>query len=627
MQSDLDKIKEILFGHEKKAIDAITRRLETPESRTADVADVLADAVTTSARQSDRLQRALREPVEQTITETIQRDPERFADALFPVIGPAIRKAISEAMRSLVQSINRAVDTSLSPTARLKAWREGVPLAEWVLRRSLVFRVDEVFLIDPRTGLLIEHARHRDAGGKDEDAVSAMLTAIQDFVRDSFSEGGGELESAAVGEYTVWLSHGPYAMLAAVIRGTPPSGIRKVFDETVERLHLYHATALKGFSGARLPQLEPELEPCLQLQLRSDAQQTRSGLPLSVTLLLLVAAAGLAWWLFQSWRLDRDLASWRAALEAQPGLVVTTVARDGKDFYARGLRDPLAADPVALAQAQSLDPARLHTDFRAYQSLEPAMVEARVRAKLAPPDGVSVRLVDGVLTAQGAAPAPWRERVEQIGPAMEGVTALDLSGLTTSDAELFARVRAATSPPGSVALRVSDGMAIMEGEAPAAWIADLPRALGTVEGLRGSDRSGLRSVERAALERLAMAIDGHEIRFVSDITLSAEQASAVQSLASKMLEFADNAEALNIVPAFYLTGYTDGSGTAALNRTLRSRRADAVRQRLVVAGVHPDWLLIRVGQDGVDDGRPDPALRKVRVTVDRRALNGNATRR
>lgn len=44
--------------------------------------------------------------------------------------------------------------------------------------------------------------------------VSGMLTAIRDFVADSFSVEEGEgLESILVGELNVWIEHGPEAIL------------------------------------------------------------------------------------------------------------------------------------------------------------------------------------------------------------------------------------------------------------------------------------------------------------------------------------------------------------------------------------------------------------------------------
>ncbi len=84
--------------------------------------------------------------------------------------------------------------------------------------------------------------------------VSGMLTAIQDFVRDSFTTRQGEqLETLQVGELTVWIEQGPQAILAGVIRGNAPQQLREVFQETLERIHLQYGTALKEFSGDAAP--------------------------------------------------------------------------------------------------------------------------------------------------------------------------------------------------------------------------------------------------------------------------------------------------------------------------------------------------------------------------------------
>ena len=57
--------------------------------------------------------------------------------------------------------------------------------------------------------------------------VSGMLTAIRDFVQDSF--GGKEsegLDAFQVGQFTIWVEQGPLAVLAGVIRGNPPRELR-----------------------------------------------------------------------------------------------------------------------------------------------------------------------------------------------------------------------------------------------------------------------------------------------------------------------------------------------------------------------------------------------------------------
>ena len=140
------------------------------------------------------------------------------------MLGPAIRKAIAETLAGLVASINSTIEHSLSPHGlrwRLEAWRTGVPYAQIVLKHALIYRVEQVFLIHAETGLLLAHAWAPELKASDPELISGMLTAIRDFVVDSFSrerEAGG-LRRFSVGELTVMVEQGPRAVLAAVVRG------------------------------------------------------------------------------------------------------------------------------------------------------------------------------------------------------------------------------------------------------------------------------------------------------------------------------------------------------------------------------------------------------------------------
>ncbi|TGV74208.1 OmpA family protein, partial [Mesorhizobium sp. M00.F.Ca.ET.149.01.1.1] len=75
-------------------------------------------------------------------------------------------------------------------------------------------------------------------------------------------------------------------------------------------------------------------------------------------------------------------------LEAQPGIVVAQQTARGGQFYISGLRDPLAADPQALLSGTQVDPARVHSQWQFYQSLDPKFVVKRLTASLSPPKSV-----------------------------------------------------------------------------------------------------------------------------------------------------------------------------------------------------------------------------------------------
>src|SRR5262249_1816200 len=161
-----------------------------------------------------QLARALAPTVEGAISESVRRNPREIASAIFPVLGPAIRKAIAETLAGLVASINSTIEHSLSPPGlkwRLAAWRTGVPYAQIVLKHALIYRVEQVFLIHAETGLLLSHAWAPDLQASDPDLISGMLTAIRDFVADSFSRerDAGGLRRFSVGELTVMVEQGP----------------------------------------------------------------------------------------------------------------------------------------------------------------------------------------------------------------------------------------------------------------------------------------------------------------------------------------------------------------------------------------------------------------------------------
>jgi len=263
--NDLDQLKELLFGAEKQALDSIAERVERREVRTVDVADILPEAIHQSHQKDAELVESLTQPVGECLQRAFRDDPQTYGDALFPVMGPAIRKSIMHALRTFTQQINEAVEHSISPKGlrwRWQATRAGVPFGEYVLQKTMRYRVEQAYLISRENGLLVGHVHHEASKIKDSDAVSAMFTAIQDFVKESFSpDRTGRLESADMGEFTLWAVHGPHALLVCVIRGVPPQSLRADLSAILERIHFRYGEAIREYKGdtSSVPEVEVEL--------------------------------------------------------------------------------------------------------------------------------------------------------------------------------------------------------------------------------------------------------------------------------------------------------------------------------------------------------------------------------
>ena len=254
---DYAELRRLIVAPEQTEISDIQDRLENVERRTADVSSVVAEAIQLRRDRGDdqALAEALAPTIQSTLRESVRRDPHVLADALFPVMGPAIRKSITETLRSMLESFNEALENSLSWRGikwRIEAMRTGKPFAEIVMMHSLLFRVEQVFLIHRQTGLVLNHVVAPTVATQDPDMVAGMLTAIQQFVRDSFSSEQTEaLGSLNIGDLEVWLEESPDAVLAAVIRGHAPADYRVEMSEALENIQRHFGPTFRAIQGRR----------------------------------------------------------------------------------------------------------------------------------------------------------------------------------------------------------------------------------------------------------------------------------------------------------------------------------------------------------------------------------------
>jgi len=441
--NDLDQLKELLFGAEKEALDSIAERVERRDVRTADVADVLPEAIHQSHKRNRDLVDSLGEPVGECLQQAFREDPQTYGDALYPVMGPAIRKSIMHALRTFAQQINEAVEHSVSPKGlkwRWQASRAGIPFGEYVLQKTLQYRIEQAYLISRENGLLMGHVHHEASKIKDSDAVSAMFTAIQDFVKESFSpDRTGRLESADMGEFTLWAVHGPHALLVCVIRGVPPKSLRADLSAILERIHFRYGEAIREYRGdtSTVPDVELELERCLRFEARQEKSGGRGGPSVVMILLLLALAAGALFLGVRSWLFSQQLTELSNSLDEAPGIHVTEVERAGDSFRVRGLRDPLAPTVASIAESINIEADRLTSSMQPFQSLEPDIVLARVERLFGRPESVRLELVGRTLVVSGDAPLSWRHELQSRAASLAGVDRLDLSGLEASDLRAF----------------------------------------------------------------------------------------------------------------------------------------------------------------------------------------------
>lgn len=527
------ELRDLLVTPEQERLEAIERKLANPALNVDEVARLLPEAVTRRSSSDDRLGVALGPVVGEAIRTSVRTDPQPLVDAIFPVMGPAIRRAISSALSELVQSINTTLEHTVSLRGmawRLEAMRTGRSFGEVVLSRSLLFRVEQLFVIHRETGLLIEHRTAAGVQALSPDMVASMMTALGDFARDSFHVQQGEgLDTIALGDLSVWVESGPGAILAAAIRGQPPLSLRKTMVQALEDVHMAHGADLERFrsSGLAFPVREGILERCLVSQAHESESGRRGQWRTWLLAALVLAAVG--WCAVPRALEQRRFDRYVDQVRREPGVVVGSAGREGGRFVITGLRDPLARDPAALAAAAGFDSARLDAKWEPYVALRPAFVLQRAQALLAPAPTTTLRIVGDTLVAEGVASAGWRAEAERMARAIPGVGALQLTNLQDS---------------AMVALRAR-----------------------------------------------ADSLESLSIDFPRGSTIpSPGQEGNVARLVTSIRDLLADAASSNIAVAVDLVGSADSVGTEQTNAALRAGRAARMRASLIARGIAPTTL-------------------------------------
>jgi hypothetical protein len=393
-----DVLREILLQDDRQRLEKVEHRLDDPETRATEMAHVLSEAMNLASQEP------------------------RFA-----VLMPTIRRVVLSLLERTFENFNRVLDVSVSPRSfawRLESWRTGKPFAEIVLYHTVQYRVEQVLLIHRETGLLLAQASSNPSA--EADLVSAMLTALQDFARDSFQMGDETIRTFKIGDLTMLVETAPHATVAAAVRGTPPAEIADALAVALETIELRFSNDLTGFVGdsSLFEATKPILETCLTTVYMQQASQKRKEaapklLPRwLVPVLVLGFLVGAFWFGVQAYQNQK----WHEAVSAlrlEPGFLIL---EDNQDRLV-GLRDPLSREPQVVLD--SLGYGAVPQVWGLYQSLEPQLILERARQALEPAKSTAIELRDQTLVLSGQATEAWVRRAKLIARGLAGVSLVD----------------------------------------------------------------------------------------------------------------------------------------------------------------------------------------------------------
>ncbi len=536
MDTELERIKKILLGQEYEALLRLKDEINDDGEFSSRVAQIITEALKERSASDDSVSTVLAPTIDRAIAGSINQDPQKLAESLYPIMGPAIRKSISETLQQMLENFNQLLEQSFSPQSlrwRFDAWRTGRSYSELVLLNTLEYQIEQVFLIHRETSLLIQHVFSESIEKKDPDMVSGMLSAIQDFIEDSFSVTESDvLDTLRLGELTVVIQRGPQAILAAVVRGRVPEDLRTNMSMSLETLHRLKRNQLENYNGD--PSVFVDLEKDLSIILAEEKREKKKR----ETPWLALIAVGIVIMSFSIWQyneykknqaLENTYQTLLEALDKEPGIVLLNSNNTGPTVRIVLLADPEARNPAILSPPSSTLEVEYH--IRPFLSLDPPIILKRAIKALKPTSDTTISIEGRNLILTGSTTSQWLSSVQNIWPSIEGIRGVNTNNLTVYDP-------------------IADE------------IADLARRIEAVT---------------FEFPRAGIDIDSQLPAFQS---LVADMKRTAILVGQKSL-----AETTHGPGLFDIVGYTDESGSAAFNERLAMQRAEALRQLLISHGI------------------------------------------
>jgi len=128
--------------------------------------------------------------------------------------------------------------------------------------------IDDVFLLHAKDGLLIKHETRRLKPDIDTDILSGMLTAVQQFVKDSFRTEEGELDEMTFGEMHILIGRGKWLIVASMVTGGSTESMADQIQKSIKEMEDQHWDQLEDWDGDMV--LAKVLAPYIKRLIRGD---------------------------------------------------------------------------------------------------------------------------------------------------------------------------------------------------------------------------------------------------------------------------------------------------------------------------------------------------------------------
>lgn len=231
-----EKLKEILLEQDREDRNELAQKLEELDKQLNEKEQLEERINPILTDEEGALRKNFSGLFGPQITESIKRQikdsQDEVVEALYPIIGRMIKKYITSEIEKLSEKVDAQMELAFSWEGwklRIKAWISGTPQKDMVLSNLIEPKIEEIFVIERNSGILI--GSYSKKGSLDGDMVAGMLTAIKAFVEDAFSADAQELESIDYENYKVIIKNFKSFFISVVCSGGMSSAFKDKLDD------------------------------------------------------------------------------------------------------------------------------------------------------------------------------------------------------------------------------------------------------------------------------------------------------------------------------------------------------------------------------------------------------------
>ncbi|MEP2652992.1 MAG: OmpA family protein [Paraglaciecola sp.] len=570
LEQQMHKLREIVLGADGQHV---TEKLH--KNARGIVSDVLSEALHDREKLDGSVNTVLLPLVEKSVETSIVNHSQQFVGYLYPLVGSLVRKSVTAFITEFLEKTNTLLENSFTIKGlkwRFKAWQSGVSFSQYAASQTFAFRVEQVFLIHSETGLLLNSVSYGLDTGTDPDLMSSMLTAINDFVSDSFKPNQDSSEQhlnvIRTSDFSLLIKPGPKAVVVASITGNMPQGVANQLQQTLEEIHSLYDRELTSFNGDAMPfeHTQNQLRTCLISELKPEHQGKKKK-PWFAWVVVIIFLSGIGYLFAKQWQAYSLLEKVKL-IDNEPGILITDISTFGLNkVQLNVLRDPTAQPISEWLQKQNITQQHLQIKERAFLSLEPSLVQAKVMNVLKKFPNIKI---------------DWTMKQ----PNFTGTIAISEQRRLETDLRAIAGLNFQSDWMNALSIEVVD--------------------TNPVEDIQLIKE--ILDIKIAEINRLRITFAYGE----SELSRSAE--NTVFSITQHFKELESLAQKLRLSISLILMGTSDMSGDSEYNKVLSQMRADSIKSKLQQLGIDEKRLnAIGLGAIDLDTSQKDARMVLINV--------------